>query len=283
MTGIPRYSAEENLRRISRQKRLKFIVVEGAHDMPIYDYVIRCITEDSADFDVIYAGGKVAIQEFLSANNNLTNCLFIVDKDFDDVYLEYENLVYLERYSIENYFFCNEVIASALAISLKCKVSDIKKLISISDFDDKNKNVLLKLLKAIVFYQRVIIPARQIGSFTPTWSDAFICNTEGWEVCPQRADSLINQLIPEGISQDDIDECFASCFTEDFDMIKTFPGKMLKTSLHRFIRTKIQSIGNKSLNTKFANFDTAYELLTAHLHKSPDLKNILLPVKNFVE
>ena len=150
-------------------------------------------------------------------------------------------------------------------------------------FDDKNKNVLLKLLKAIVFYQRVIIPARQIGSFTPTWSDAFICNTEGWEVCPQRADSLINQLIPEGISQDDIDECFASCFTEDCDMIKIFPGKMLKTSLHRFIRTKIQSIGNKSLNTKFANFDTAYELLTAHLHKSPDLKNILLPVKNFVE
>lgn len=283
MAGIPKYNAEENLRRISRQKKLKFIVVEGTSDVPIYDYVMRCVTSDQSEFDVIHAGGKIAIKEFISTQKLYNNCIFILDKDFDNLELEYKNLLYLDRYSIENYFLCDEVISSAISISLNCKICDAKKLMTIAEFNNGNEEVLLNLLKAILYYQKKIIPHRASGEESPSWSDTFICNENGWEICPQRAESLINELIPENITKEEIENHFTSIYAAPPEIIKDFPGKMLKTSLQRYIRAKIKEMGIKRLNGKFSNLDTAYELLTAHLHKSPDLKDVLTPVEHFVE
>lgn len=282
MAGIPKYSAEENLRRISRQKSLKFIVVEGPYDVPIYDYVIRCGADSGVDFDVVHAGGKVAIQEFLTTKKQYGNCMFIVDKDFDAIKLEYDNLVYLDRYSIENYYFCDEVISSAISISLNCKLCDAKKLMSIAEFNEGNKDTLLNLLKAIVYYQNEIAPQRLRGEEAPSWSDTFICNENGWEISRERAEKLIDDIIPENIKFEDVTAYFDRNFELADEISNVFPGKMLKTSLQRYIRTKIREVGTKKLNGKFSNIDTAYELLTAHLHKSPDLKGILLPIKEFV-
>ncbi|CAI1612076.1 Uncharacterised protein [Serratia marcescens] len=283
MAGIPRYSADENLRRISRQKKLKFIVVEGINDVPIYEYVIRCVTNDDADFDVIHAGGKAAIQEFISNEKQYGNSIFILDKDFDSFELDNDHIVHLDRYSIENYYFCDEVISSAIAISLNCKLCDARKLMSIDEFSKINKLVIIELLKAILYYQKKIVPHRPPGEKVPSWSDTFICNEKDWEICPQKTKELIKSIIPETVSLEDLDVFFAKNHHSKEDIIKAFPGKMLKTSLQRYIRSKIKEIGTKRLNGKFSNIDTAYELLTAHLHKSPDLKRILTPVKQFVE
>lgn len=105
MSGMPRYNCDENFRRIKRQKTLKFVVVEGVDDVPIYESVLSYLSKDGVEYDVIHSEGKKNIKKFHDENPSLKNCIYIADKDFDDTRLPMDNVVFLNRYSIENYFF----------------------------------------------------------------------------------------------------------------------------------------------------------------------------------
>ncbi len=283
MASLPQYNAEENFRRILMQKRLKFIVVEGVDDVPIYEYVLNCTLSEPCDFDVVHAGGKIAIQSFIESNGNPPNCLFVVDKDFDEISVSSDRLISLDRYSIENYYFCDEVVASTLAVSLRVKIEDARAILSLAEFNTGNNDIVSQLLKAIFFYQKVVVPTISQGEPKPSWSDTFIYNDDGWIVCEEKSRALIRNLIPEEYSQEQIDTFFMASYQTDINITETFPGKMLKTSLQRFIHGKIKSLGVKRHNSKFNNIHNAYDLLTAHLHKSVALNNVLLPVKEFVD
>jgi hypothetical protein len=77
----------------------------------------------NVQFEKVFGlNGKKSVIDKAEKSTNRKNRIFIVDKDFDDLInirrTDLKNLFYLERYSIENYFFEEESIKSFIISQL---------------------------------------------------------------------------------------------------------------------------------------------------------------------
>ncbi|MGJ8682853.1 DUF4435 domain-containing protein [Paraglaciecola sp.] len=278
MSSIRKYTPEENFRRIKRQKLLSFVVVEGSDDVPIYDSFLSIALAD-ADFDVIHSGGKGPIRDFLREFET-NNSIFIVDKDFNDMGIEDDRLVGLSRYSIENYFICEDVISRSLQFVLKCRFQDAKQAFSLEDFSREVANSTETLIKVLFYYQRYMTNHRR-EDVTETWSDAFLCEQNNWTLCREKIEELIANLLPADVTEQDVEEFYEANFESTGDLTHDFPGKLLKHSLQRYIRQKLLEI-NPTLGGKFNNVEIMVEALAAVIYQSDDLATVLQPVVQFV-
>ncbi|MQB53392.1 DUF4435 domain-containing protein [Rahnella sp. RcJ3] len=281
MPTIPVYDIEENLRRVDMQRRIKFIIVEGKDDVPIYESLVSSAIE-GIEFDVIYSGGKPRIKKFLEDNQELVNCIVIVDRDFDLIDIESERLVFLERYSIENFYFCEDVIKSVIAMSLKMKKNDALEIVDLHAFIEYSTPLLLRLFYAIHYYQRVVVAELNMqGLPSPGWSDTFICMNDSWKVCPDKIEELIHNLYQNGYNEQLAKEYYETQYISSGNILADFPGKMLKVALQRYLKDSVIRI-NPKFGSKFSNTDTTCTLLMSNLHHSSTLKTNLQPVFNFL-
>ncbi|MGF1874893.1 DUF4435 domain-containing protein [Photobacterium frigidiphilum] len=279
MATFTSYTPEENFRRVKRQKSLRFVVVEGVDDVPIYDSFLNVMTNNEVDFDIFHAEGKVKIKNFLTENNN-ANIACIVDKDFHDIELEDNRLIELDRYSIENYFICEDVISASLQFVLKCTFTQAKGVFSLEQFTNELSATLEDFLKSIFYYQTYLVP-NMTEEASISWSDKFICKDRDWHVCQVHIRSVIDELIPDNVTKREIDDYFTANFNSSGSITHDFPGKMLKTSLQRYIKNSILDI-NPAIKGKFGNIEIMKEALASVMYRSPSLKAVLEPVVLFL-
>lgn len=115
MESLPKYTAEENIRRIMMEDGSKFILVEGEDDVHLYEASIKMMLvgrEGAVEFIPVFGGGKTKISEFVQQTEQ-TNFIAILDRDFDiSTPIMDQRVIYLDKYSIENYFFtdCIEIV-----------------------------------------------------------------------------------------------------------------------------------------------------------------------------
>lgn len=279
MPSIPTYNIEENFRRISRQKRLSFVVVEGIDDVPIYESCLASALPDTAQYDVMYSGGKTAIRDYLLSKKSL-NAVFIIDRDFDDLGVTDPRVVSLERYSIENYFICEDVVGHSLQFALSCKLKDAQDIFSLDEFKSSISSSLETLIKVIFYYQRVISP-QKTGQERPSWSDAFLCENGSWRLCGDQIQKLIDELLPDPASVSVAEKYYDQNFTLDGSIVENFPGKILKHSLQRYIRHKIMEI-KPGAKGKYNDVETTRALLSSVMHRSRPMARVLGPVVEFI-
>ncbi len=282
MSGIPAYDIEENLRRIDMQRSLKFIVVEGSDDVTIYENIFSSITTTEVDFEVIHSGGKPRIKRFIDENSKATNCIFIIDRDFDVLDCEHDKLVYLKRYSIENFYFCEDVLKSVVAMSVRVKLDVVREIFNMDEFIGHSSPILLKLFYAIYYYQKVESEKlHRAGADLEGWSDEFICEDNNWKVCQQKVNTLISRLYPDGYSEAAAKDYYEEQYVSSGSVISDFPGKMLKVALQRYLKNSVIKL-NPKLGSKFSNTDVTCTLLMSNLHRSKDLQHNLNPVYDFL-
>ncbi|HEE8948953.1 TPA: DUF4435 domain-containing protein [Providencia rettgeri] len=282
MSGFPVYNIDENLRRVDLQRSLKFIVVEGSDDVAIYESMLSSTIDKAVDYEIIHSGGKPRIESFILENPNVKNCIFIVDRDFDILESEFKNLVYLNRYSIENFYFCEDVLKAVVALSLKIKVRNVHDLFNIDEFVTYNTPILLKLFYAVFYYQKVKCQELNDGETqTEGWSDTFICGDNTWKVCQIKVDSLISRLYPDGYNEELAKKYCEEEYISSGNIIGDFPGKMLKVALQRYLKDSAIRINTK-YGAKFSNTDTTCTLLISNLHHSKALKENLSQVYSYL-
>jgi hypothetical protein len=278
MKTLRTYTPEENFRRIKRQKNLKFIVVEGDDDVAIYESCLIPACPEQSDYDIIFSGGKIAIRNFIKENKT-NNAIFLIDKDFHDIGIEDNRLIILDRYSIENYFICEDVICASLQLALSCKLNDAKEIFDLKEFTDEICVSIYELLK-VIFYHQSYLVKNLIGE-KPKWSEVFLCSGNTWKICSIRVKELINDLAPDQSIIEAANEYFDTNFKPSDLIIKDFPGKLLRHSLQRFIFTKLSDI-KPSASAKFGNVESMKILLASVMHRSVDLKKTLAPVVSFI-
>jgi hypothetical protein len=280
MASIRTYTPEENMRRVRRQRNLNFVVVEGCDDIPIYESCLMSLVSDVADFDVVSSGGKVTTREFL-VNHSTDNSIFIIDKDFNDIGLEDDRIVSLDRYSIENFFICEEVISCSLQFILKCKLTDVRTIFSLDEFIAEIIDATTELMKVLFYYQSHVVSRLQ-GENKISWSDQFLCMGNEWKLCRTKISALIAQLLPHGEGMVEVELYHQTHFHSSGSIERDFPGKMLRHSLQRYVRQKLIEI-RPSLGGKFNNVEVMKESLAAVMYRSTEIKRVLAPVVDFID
>lgn len=278
MSTIPKYNGLENLRRIKMQKATTFVVVEGVDDVPIYESCLSHMAQDCQKYDIIFTDGKSAIRDYIKENKSY-NAVFIIDRDFQDIGVEDPRLITLDRYSIENYFICSQVISHSLKFALNCKYQDALEAFNLDEFINLITLATEKLIKAIYYYQKVY--SKTLDGARPAWSDTFLCENGTWHLCTNKTEQLINSLLPTTELQEAAETYYQENFNLPGSAVENFPGKMLKTSLQRYIKQEVIRI-RPAARGKYSDVETTRELLSAVIHKSDDMARILLPVVEFI-
>lgn len=278
MTTIPSYNGQENLRRIKMQKTITFVIVEGSDDVPIYESCLAHMAKDCSRYDIIYAGGKAAIRNHIE-NNRTSNAIFIIDRDFEDFNISDSRIVSLDRYSVENYFICSEVISHSLKFALGCKFQDAMQAFDLNQYIETITKSVERLIRALYYYQREVAPS--IQGERPAWSDVFLCENSSWMLCNEKIENLIKELLPTDELVKAADIYFHKNFSLPGSIIDSFPGKMLKHSLQRYIRQKVIEL-KPGAKGKYNDVETTRELLSATMHRSQSMHKVLAPVVTFI-
>ncbi|WP_372822214.1 DUF4435 domain-containing protein [Pseudomonas parafulva] len=278
MGSIRTYNGEENLRRTRMQKSTTFVVVEGSDDVPIYESCLSHMAQECSKYDVVFSGGKTPIRDYIKDHKN-KNVVFIIDRDFQDMDLEDNRIVSLDRYSIENYFICSQVISHSLKFSLNCKFQDAADAFNLNEYIASICNSTELLIKAIYYYQKVA--TKESEGPRPAWSETFLCQNSSWELCSHKVQDLINTLLPTPEIKSRADAYYQENFKLPGTSIENFPGKMLKHSLQRYIRQQVLKI-RPSSRGKYTDVETTREQLSAVIHRSDHITRVLNPVVQFL-
>lgn len=280
MEGIPKYTAEENIIRIMMEKSVNFVVVEGVNDTPIYESVIETILpdDDIGFWDVVHLGGKNNIKELINECVN-ENFICVTDKDFD-LTIHSDKVVNLTRYSIENFFICEDAISTSLAIALKAKKRDIVELFNLDGFFDEVDSAARRLLYALFFYQRKISP--DPSKVRVAWGNSSIHkNPPEWGLCENRINQLIQSLLPNGVSELDAKAYFEDNFQSSGVTAYDLPGKMLRVLLQIYI-SKFYKVYKKKGGIQFNTVDSCMESIVACLNHSKAFVEQIQPVLKFL-
>lgn len=279
-SSIPAYTPEENVTRIQMETDIKFIVVEGVDDVPIYESVIHSILPDNdLDFwDVIHVGGKSNIKALIEHCNS-SNFICIADKDFDEK-ITSDDVICLPRYSLENFLICEEAISAALAISLRKKYKDILELFDLNAFYQEVENGAKKLLIALFYYHRNIASNEIDGG--QKWNNVCIHkHLPDWGVSETQVEALIYRLIPPEVTEEEMVLFFDSYFEQSGRVAFDLPGKMLKVLLQRYVYNFYKSEKRKG-GGQFSSPDSFSSTISGVLNRSPSFVELLEPVLNFI-
>jgi len=106
--------------------RAKIFAFEGADDRKVYYHWIKMLDEN-IQYEAFICKTKIRALKLLDALRDDATSLgervyFFIDRDFDDLQgREVTDNVYLtEKYSIENYLVCKDVVSDILLLDLQC-------------------------------------------------------------------------------------------------------------------------------------------------------------------
>lgn len=280
MSSLPTYTPSENITRIEMEHAIKFVVVEGSDDIPTYESVLNSYSEktNSLNWDVVHVGGKTNIKKLVEEVSS-NNYICIADKDFDPV-LNYDNLVTLNRYSIENFYICEEAISAALAIALKAKYSDVVQVFSLNQFFNEVEKETKKLLLAIYYHHHNVAPLPDTQKVS--WSDKCLNkNPPEWGICPQKVENLISELISDDINEDDMLAFFENNFHSTGVVAFDLPGKMLRVLLQRYVYNFYRE--RKKGGAQFKSPDSFAATISGVLNRSRNFVEFITPIIEFIQ
>lgn len=102
-----------------------FVFIEDRNAIQIYKKIFQRIYGDDFKVDKVYSmGNKTGVmekfEEWYGNTQDLSKCVFIVDKDYDfllrSTFINSSNLIELEKYTIENYLIQQESIIKYILI-----------------------------------------------------------------------------------------------------------------------------------------------------------------------
>lgn len=124
------------------------LIVEDANNEYIYELILKRLYGSNKILDlvnVIGVGGKnnvVKICESENDNPSFKRKVFLMDGDFDryvypEKMLEYDNVLYLDAYNIENYFIDEEACVYFIQVVKKLRDKDARELLVFSFWKDR--------------------------------------------------------------------------------------------------------------------------------------------------
>ncbi|WP_420789385.1 DUF4435 domain-containing protein [Shewanella algae] len=274
MPNFPAYTAEENLLRILMDKNTKYLLVEGQFDMSIFSELVSIISDKNKDLKepvTVYGGGKHNILEW-NKKHNPKNSSIILDMDFDnpDVELKSENITPLRKYSIENYFFDEDVIRPLMANLLSRSLSDIGDILSLEELRAHWATELSELMHVLFYYQKLYSGNKD------KWNSYFINEGNGnWRISTERVKKLKREMLIE--TNKTYDECykeFKKLYKEPCHPCIHFPGKLLFESFNRYLK----SVCNAERDGAYSVITSPKSLvsnLTGRLIRNKELENII--------
>lgn len=279
MSNFPKYTAEENITRVQMEKDVKFVVVEGLDDLPIYESTIRSMLpeQDLDMWDIVHVGGKTNIKQLIEDCSH-GNFICIADKDFDER-IENESVINLSRYSIENFLICEEAISAALSIALRVKFQDVLSNFNLNKFHQEVEHNASHLIKALFYYHRVV--AKGGNSPNISWSDTnILAHPPKWGICNNQVQQIISKLIPENVTNEEIAKYFEDNFEKSEKLAYDFPGKMIKVLLQRHVHEYFKA--HKKRGSPFSTLDSFTVCISAVLNKSNNFTRQIEPVLTFL-
>lgn len=128
----------------------------------LYEEVVRKLFPELKYSRVFPLHGKKSVlahAEQTKNDKNISNPIYIVDKDFDDLLgtiIKDDRVFYLDRYCIENYLLDENTLVSILIETYpKFKREEIKRAIDIPGFYTQSMNSLLPLFRLFYAVQRL--------------------------------------------------------------------------------------------------------------------------------
>lgn len=279
MSSFPKYTAEENITRVQMEKGVKFVVVEGLDDLPIYESTIRSMLPegDLEMWDIVHVGGKNNIRQLIEDCSH-GNFICIADKDFDER-IESSSVINLSRYSIENFLICEEAISAALSIALRVKYQDVISNFNLNKFHQEVEQNASHLIKALFYYHRVIVK----GDNPPrvSWSDTnILIHPPRWGICDAQVQQIISKLIPERVTIEEIEKYFEEHFVPSEKLAYDFPGKMIRVLLQRHVDAYYKT--HKRKGSPFSSIDSFTVCVSAVLNKSNNFTRQIEPILRFL-
>ncbi|QHI69616.1 DUF4435 domain-containing protein [Tichowtungia aerotolerans] len=275
MGKIPQFTAEENLNRVLMDKKTRYLVVEGASDMPIYSEVVDLLIEKHGLKHrpiTVFGGGKPNILKWLDKEDP-SNARVILDLDFDDPDEELaRDCVYpLNKYSIENYFFDESVIIPLISHLLRRNPDDVSAAISIKELREHWSVELDELLPVLFYYQKVFDGDKE------RWTSVYLTGDHGdWKIASGRVQALKEQLLADmGIDFSTCKKEFDSAFKSGWCPCINFPGKILMESFHRYLKELCNQERRRSYSL-ISNTGSLVAHLASRLIRSRDLEPILI-------
>lgn len=283
MPARPQFTPQEKLRQISRRPSTRFVIVEGVDDVPAYSALFCSVVSPDVEsqWEIIQVEGKRNVIGFLNQYSG-SNVRFIVDKDFDVTVLSDDRLIILSRYSLENYFVCEDILSHCLSVPLRMDPRDIRSELNMDEFLRRVSSQAEQMLKACFYYHRVISPTL-VGD-KPSWTDDSIyirTNGDLWVLCEHSIDSIIRKLIPDTVLPEQIEQYFQQNYDYDGNVAYAIPGKMLKEPLRRFVRRFYRGKKSKG-GTQFNTLDGFTGVVIGNLSVSRSLRLTMQPIINFL-
>ncbi|WP_299793120.1 DUF4435 domain-containing protein [uncultured Shewanella sp.] len=283
MGNRPIFTYQEKLRSIRRRPGTKFVIVEGVDDVPAFCSTFRAAVGPASaqHWEVFQAEGKRGVCDFLRSYQG-SNVRYIVDKDFDDIDLQDERLIILGRYSIENYYICQDILSCSLSVPLKQDPTLVKDDLQVNHFLEEVDKEGARLLKACFYYHRVVAP--EINGEKPSWTDDDIYikqDANSWGLCRASIDNIINKLLPGLEDWEEVNNYFNQSFNSSGQTAFDLPGKMLKEPLRRFAKEYYRSKKRKG-GTQFNTLDGFLGVVVANLPVSKDFREKIDPVIDFL-
>lgn len=274
MPSFPEYTAEENLLRILMDKNTRYLLVEGPFDMPIFSEIVSIIVDKNRSITepvTVYGGGKNIILEW-NKYYNPKNTAIILDMDFDHQTLELEsdNIIPLQKYSIENYFFDENVASPLIANLLTKNLRDVSENLSFDELRFHWSTELSELLHVLFYYQKIYAGDKS------KWNSYFINQESGrWQICTIKVLTLKNSILTE------MNKNYEDCRTEFLKMYPNFccpctyfPGKILMESFHRYLKSTCNS-EKKGAYSTITNPKSLISNLAGRLVRNKDLEQLI--------
>ena len=253
-----------------------FLFFEDSGAENFYEEIVKKLTPDFRDIRVIFLSGKNSLIEHCQNPNNSTTkpkSLYILDQDFDFLLgknLKDKSIIYLNRYSIENYLL--EETAIILVIQEeKPRLKNIAQHLDWPRFFDINLPLLVDLCSMYLISQ-------EFSLGIPSCSEPiqrFTKDTQPWLICADKVqkyrDEIESLLVLNGIAASEAE--LQSIFSDrrlKVSNVEQFPGKQLVDLARLNIGKKfdMRNVSRESLCFRLAKACTfnSLENLRGHIN-----------------
>lgn len=279
MIDEPVFSPDETFTSIEMELNNNFIIVEGPFDISIYDHLYEYYCKlNNLDCNkiIVQGGGKKSIIDWIP-NTDASNYVALLDMDFDNhIYSKkYENVFELEKYSIENYFFDENVVSHMLSFIFLSKSSIVREFLDFKELYQEWKKLITPLLPVLIYYQKCYSGDKK------KWNNKFLCKKNSYHLCEDMIDKFKNELLHEmGVVEGVCEQYFKNFNSLNNCTSVNFPGKLLFDSFYRYLK----GICNEKKAKSFSNITntTALKLqLVPHLSSNEDLISIIEKVSSY--
>lgn len=221
------------------------IFVEDTDRGNIYETIFKRLLDESITFDNIrLSGGKKGVKEYyeIYLKNPTVPSIFLVDLDYDDIHLHEKiediNFIYLDRYSIENYFVDENVAGNFLNPRIQIGFDKCLQKINLHDWMDSMSIAYKEIIALFLTIQTL-----ELGMANTKLNAQMFLKDASWEIDSAKVDNYYQEASKKaqgrGIFKDfctkldDYDKKLMELYKDKFWTM--IPGKQLLTLFWKYL------------------------------------------------